>query len=105
MPIKLNKRADIPVTILVIEVLVICSLTILSFVTSIYLDKTYPLGTELFEEIHSNVEKFYFYLNIGDSKEIAAEKIGAIIDQTGTQLIIEKSNEIISIKYIKDLKE
>jgi len=96
-----NKKADIPVTILVIGVFAICSLAIFSFMNSNILGKKDSLGIGLFEEIHSDVEKFYFYLSVGDSKEAAAEKINASINKS--QLIIERSNEIILIKYTKEI--
>lgn len=107
-----NKKADIPVMILVLGVVAICILAISSFIIS--KSREDPLGTELFEEIHSDLEKFHFYSNIS-SKEIAADKINATI--SNNQLIIEKqifrteklknlfkSSEplpIISIKYLK----
>ena len=76
-----SKKADIPVTILVIGVFIICGLTIFSFIVSTSLSKKHGLGNGLFEEIHSDIERFYFYLNTGDSKEIAAEKINAEINR------------------------
>ena len=98
-----NKRGDIPVTILVIGVFAICGLAILSFMYSnIFVVKLDNLGIEIFEDIHTSVEQFYFYLNIGDSSEIASGNIGAkIIDN---KLIIERSNEIVSVYYERKLR-
>lgn len=104
-----NKKADIPITILVIGVFAICVLAIISFINSE--SQKSILGIEVIEEIHANVENFNFYLNNGFSKEEAAQEIGAEI--IGNKLIVEKdviANEvfnwnqfIFSIKYTKDL--
>ena len=99
-PIK-NKKADVPITILVIMVVAICILAILSFVNSRNRVQSSPLGIELIEEINSDVEKFYFYLNLdgGFSKEEAAEKIGAeIIDGL---LVITREKIIDGVKVIE----
>jgi hypothetical protein len=97
-----NKKADIPITILTIMVVAICILAILSFIDS---GKKYEpdySGVGLIEEINSNVEKFYFYLNVGFSEDEAAEKIGAEI--INNQLIINMNKiigekNIISVQY------
>lgn len=93
-----NKKADIPITILVIMIVAISVLAILSFVGSITKVKSNYLGVELVKEINANIEKFYFYLNAGFSEDEAAEKIGAkVIDN---KLIINQDKEnIISVQY------
>jgi hypothetical protein len=101
MSIKLNKRGDLPIIILVIGVITICGLAIFSFITSDKLGRTDDLGIELFEEINSKVEKFNLYVGIGDSIDVAAKKINANV--TKQQLIIEKNNNVLSIKYFKNL--
>ena len=77
----------------------------------------------MFEEIHLDAEKFYFYLNAGFSKEEAVEILnqnfdlekellrektisleGTGISTNGNQLIIERDNDFISVKYIKNLE-
>lgn len=110
-----GKKADIPVTILVLGVFVVCALAIISFVIFENKQKTDPLGIELFEEIHADVEKFYFYNHTVFSREEAAEQIGAELN--GNQLTIERNKtikerhwfkredkKIISVKYVKTLE-
>lgn len=93
-----NKKADIPITILVIMIVAISVLAILSFVGSITKVKLNYLGVELIKGINADIEKFYFYLNAGFSEDEAAEKIGAkVIDN---KLIINQDKEnIISVQY------
>lgn len=83
-----NKRADIPVTIFVLGVIAICGLAILSFIVSEKYNKTDELGTEVFEKLHSDVEKFEFYKNAGTSLTEAASNLGFDINNNG-KLIIE----------------
>jgi len=114
-----NKKADIPVMILVLGVVAICTLAIASFIFSESKEIKDPLGVGLFEEIHSDLEKFYFYSN-ALSKEIAADKINSSIDLDRNQLIIERQilspkkifqaksesfPPVIFIRYVIDLKE
>ena len=68
-----NKKADIPITILVIMIVAISVLAILSFVGSITKVKLNYLGVELIKGINADIEKFYFYLNAGFSEDEAAE--------------------------------
>ncbi len=85
---KKSKKADIPITILTLGVLVICALAIVSFVVSQKWGREDVLGIKAVEAVNSDIEKFHFYLNAGFSKEEAAEKINAKID--GDYLIIGK---------------
>ena len=99
-----NKRGDIPVMILVFGVFAICGLAILSFI--IFDERIFGggegLGVEVIEELNSDIEKFYFYRGILGDDNKAAEIIGVEI-HNGNQLIIKKSNDIISITYTKSL--
>ena len=60
-----NKRGDIPVTILVIGVILVCGLVLLSFSYSKYIDKRNFLGTGLIEELNSKAEIISFYEDSG----------------------------------------
>jgi len=96
-----NKKGDVPVTVLVIGIIAVCALAIFSFIIS---DKFFvndnSLGIELFEQIHSDIEKFEFYRNIGDSDEIAAGKINAEIQGSSLNITKEEANILIEYKYI-----
>jgi len=98
----MNKKADIPITILVLGVFVICALAITSFMIFKVDGSRDSLGIELFQEINTDMEKFNFYQNIGFPLIQSADKINATI--SGNQLIIEKNNTMIFIKYTKDLE-
>ena len=98
----MNKKADIPITILVLGVFVICALAITSFMIFKVEGSRDSLGIELFQEINTNMEKFNFYQNSGFPSIQSADKINATI--SGNQLIIEKNNSMIFIKYTKTLE-
>lgn len=71
-----SKKADIPIMVLIIGVFAICGFAILSFYSSdkIVLENS-ELGVELFEEMSCDIESFYFYVNLGNTPEEAAQKI------------------------------
>jgi hypothetical protein len=96
--LKENNKANLPITIFVIGVIAICILTIFSFVFSIGKISSKNWGFELMEEVKVDLEKFYFYKNIGFSDEESAEKINArvleeeIEGELEEYLIIKKSS-------------
>ncbi len=97
-----NKRADIPITILVLGVFVICALAVTSFMIFKIEGSKDSLGVELFQEINTDIEKFNFYQNTDFSSIESAEKINATISRN--QLIIEKNNTKIFVRYTKNLE-
>ena len=102
-----NKKADIPITILIIMVVAICILAIFSFINSRNQVQSNRLGIGLIETIHSDVEKFYFYLNTGIfSIGQAAEKIDGEIEH-GKLIINREKNlgrvKIIEVKYTTNI--
>ena len=103
-----NRRADIPITILVLGVVAICGLAILSFVVSknsVLDNYNDPLGLSVFEQVHSDVEKFEFYKKVGVAPSDAASRIVATF--SGNELLIKNRKdvsrkvEIVSYKYTK----
>lgn len=70
--IKINKRGDIPVVILVIGVFAICTLAILSFkFASIKSDRGFSESIEAMQEMNSEIQKYQFYKDVGlDDSEL-----------------------------------
>ena len=66
---KMNKRGDIPVTILVIGILAVCVLAILSFITSNNSVKKSFLSIDTVVESVLIKEKISFYENLRYNKE------------------------------------
>ena len=91
-----NKKGDIPITILVIGVFAICTLAILSFkFMDIKNTKGFYESIEAIEEMNSQIQKYYFYNNVGvDGKEFLVAKEGYIEVE---KKIGDKT--IIKIKY------
>ena len=91
-----NKKGDIPITILVIGVFAICTLAILSFkFMDIKNTKGFYESIEAIEEMNSQIQKYYFYNNVGvDGKEFLEAKEGYIEVE---KKIGDKT--IIKIKY------
>ena len=92
-----NRQGDVPVMILVLLVIAICGMAILSFIIFNKSGAGNELGVEVIEEMNSDIEKFYFYLNVLDDNK-AAEMIEDIVITNG-KMLITKSNEVVSVKY------
>lgn len=103
-----NKKAQIPIVILVLGVFAICSLAIISFIVSDVQIFKKDFGVNLIESVHADVEKFYLYQNLGDSPSVASEKVDARIE--GDFLVFERqiqnknfvfgeTNDLIKLSY------
>jgi hypothetical protein len=88
-----NKRGDIPVTILVIGVVVLCFLAIISFYIYDGSAKKSFEVVEVVEQIKLQKEKIEFYENIGINRGEINEILGIEEDF----LYIE--TDLISVKY------
>ena len=100
---KLNKRGDVSITILVIGVFAVCTLAILSFLFYNQLNQGVFVNTEIFEDLSSQEENFYFYVNAGYSSQESAQKIGAQIESN--RLILNAEENSLSVQYIVDLNK
>ncbi len=112
MKSRMNKRGDISITLLVIGVFAICTLAIISFILQTQqiniiakISQEHFANLELFENLSSQAEDFYFYANSGLSQEAAAERIGAQIQDNKLVLNAEQKDPdiILSVQYIIDL--
>ena len=93
-----NKKADIPITILVIGVLAICTLAILSFFLSDRIVKNKFVVLDAVEEAKIMKEKISFYNNTGMSQEEIGKIIGIKEDNIQGKFIQVKQNDI-TIRY------
>ena len=94
---KMNKRGDITITILVIEIVIICGLTILSFFTSNSFVKPGFLTVSTVEEASLIKEKVSSYQNLGYEKEEIKKILGLQEDSQG--LVVIKQTEPILGRY------
>lgn len=65
----MNKKASVPVTILVIGVFALCSLAMFTFFVSDFKIGNSFVGLGVMQEINSEVEAYYFYKNVGVDNE------------------------------------
>lgn len=114
-----TKKADVSITILVIGVFAVSALAIISFLLYNQKIQSGFVNTETFDNLSSQVENYYFYINSGLSPQQAANNIGAQIQ--GNQLVINaeqreeptvfgsiigsKSPLIISVVYKIDMNK
>ena len=59
--LKLNRKADVAITILVIGVFAICALAIIIFIISNQQTQNNFVSTDTLENLSSSLETFYFY--------------------------------------------
>ncbi len=86
-----NRKADIPVTILVIGVFSVCCLALLSFFISAINTRESFMGIDLMEKINSQIEENFFYGITGYSTDL---------EKTNLQRVIEyaKDNKVVNRK-------
>ena len=107
---EINRRGDVPISILVLGVVAVCALAIISFSISGNSARN-NLGIGIMEEIYSAVEEFHFYLNAGFSEQEALERM---LFQTeleaeisaGKLIVVgkyENSGEEMDVRYIADV--
>jgi hypothetical protein len=87
------KQGDITIMILVIGVFAVCSLALLSFYYSDIKVKNSFVGIELMENINVEIEKYYFYKNLGIEDEEIKEIMNIIEDGEGKYLFEEKKEK------------
>jgi len=72
---KKDKKGDIPITILVIGIILVCALAMFSFLSSTTKIRNSFVGVGVLEKMNSQIEKNYFYkqsgLVIGDSESVS----------------------------------
>ncbi|MFH1787234.1 MAG: hypothetical protein ABH811_00355 [archaeon] len=87
---KINKRGDIPVTILVIGVFAVCTLAILSFkFFDIKTNEDFYKIIGASEEMNTQIQKYYFYDNV----EVSEGNIEKFLNIQNGFLEIEKKNK------------
>lgn len=114
--VKVNKRGDISITLLVIGVFAVCTLAIVSFLLQNQISQGGFADIETMERLFSQAEDFYFHVNSGLTAEEAAERIGAEI-QDGQLILTAEQKEseffgfltgkepktVLSVQYAVDL--
>ena len=91
-----SKKGDIPITILVLGVVLICILTIASFYLASYnMNKNFDV--QAVKEIALAKEKIDFYQNIGVSRDQADSFVGVKTDTQGRYLSTDWG--FISVRY------
>ncbi len=116
--LKFNRRADVSITLLVIGVFAVCTLAIVSFLLNGRLSQGSFANMEIFENLSSQAEDFYFYADAGYSMQEAAEKIGAQLQDNKLTLSAEQKTSapldfitkkepsvVLSVRYTIDLSK
>lgn len=97
---RINKKAEIPVTILVIGVFVICSLALLSFFNSAIVTRNSFVGIDLMEEMNFKIERAEFNSSLGISNFYLEKNETYYTPEFG--LPWEQQRTLFSVKYLKN---
>lgn len=99
-----NRKANIPVTILVIGVFAVCGLALLSFFNSAIETRESFIGIDLMEKINSQIEEYNFDIGTEDSKEFFYQEKNEtyLAPEWGFNWLKQKT--LFSVKYIKKLE-
>ncbi len=93
---KINKRGDIPITILVLGVVLVCMATIVSFyISSQKVNKDFDI--EIVKEIKLIKEKIDLYKNLGWSQGEIDSVLGIKSDEQGRYILLSRGS--ISARY------
>lgn len=89
-----NKKANIPIVIFVIGILLTCSITLASFTLLKGNQKKEVLAIGV-EDMNSIIEKFYFYKKIGKTNQEAIELINLSDKDFPRKIYLEKENILV----------
>ncbi len=92
----INKRGDIPITILVVEVIAICSLAIFSFISSNFFSSSVFLATSSLENINVMINDYSFYKTVGLSDGEIEKLLNIQTDNFGRKYIYYERRAIKS---------
>lgn len=99
-----NKKGGIPIQYLVLGVLVLCLFALVSFlISSNQTQKNVP-NLEVFENLTSGLQSFYYYLDAGYSKTDAASLVGGKI--LNNKLVLNANDgKVLNATYTIDLNK
>ena len=93
---KLNKRGEIPITILVLGIVAVCILAIVSFYTSsLKVQKNFDI--QIIKEAKLLGEKAELYGNLGFNQEEIDKILGIESDSEGRYIFLERDG--VSVRY------
>lgn len=95
---NMNRRGDIPTTILVIGTLAICLLAILSFYISDRATKDTLVSVDLPEKLSLEKEKILVYSEMGMSQEEIYKILNVKTGPQGKYIEVEKGN--VRVQYL-----
>ena len=73
-----DKKGDISITILVIGVFVVCAFAIIAFLIYKQNISNGFVNSNIFEDLYSQIENYYFYINSGMTSQQAVSDINSL---------------------------
>jgi hypothetical protein len=93
-----NKRGDIPITILVVGVVLICTIALVSFISSSISVRKSFTGIAIVEQLDSQIEENAFYTSVSPGAELPN---GTYLEKEITKGFLWWAKKIVSfsVKY------
>jgi hypothetical protein len=82
-----NCKGDIPIVVLVIGVIVICTLTIVSFSLVVFTLNNSFYGVNTMKQMNLIIEEYLFYKNLGMGNAEIGEMLGQKVSEYGNNYI------------------
>ena len=83
---KMNKRGDVPITILVIGVFTVCALALFTFFVADFKMSNSFVGLKIMEEMNSDIDEYLFYKN-GGKDEGSLNQLFSVVVEDGVEYI------------------
>jgi hypothetical protein len=97
---KRNKKASVPITLLVIGVFALCALALFTFITSDTLITNSFVGVEKLSELNFKINQYEFLKSQGASLEKIEAELGVVEEDGEKYFILEKERG-----YMKKMKK
>jgi uncharacterized membrane protein YvbJ len=100
---RMNKKGDVPTTILVIGIIVVYIFALVSFIISMTRTQGVLLEANILEEMNNKIDQYYFYSNLNQfSRDEILDMLGAKTDNSGKKyLYSEKTSGAKKIMYVE----
>lgn len=92
MHLEMNKRGDIPVTVLVIGVFAVCALALFTFFVADFNTSNSFVGLKIMEEMNSQIDEYLFYKNDGKSEELLSQLFPVVVENGVEYIKVSKSS-------------
>lgn len=90
---RMNRKGDIPITVLVVGVFAVCALALFTFFVADFEMSNSFVGLKIMEEMNSQIDEYLFYKNSGKPEGILNQLFPIIVEDGVEYIKISKSSK------------